>query len=182
MSRSSFRQYFSDLWLGISTTWKGMSLTLRYFFKPKVTLRYPEERPDVPKSHRGIHTYGEDECTLCRACQTACPVDCILIDALGKGKDRLILSYNIDYSKCLFCNLCCEACKPACIHMSENYDLAAATRDGCVLHFARTKNAEEIAAHEKMLAEKEAEKKAKAEAAAKESAGAGAPAGVGEKK
>ena len=156
--------YFSNLWQGIATTWKGMALTGRYFFLPKATLRYPEERPIVPPAHRGIHRYGEDQCTLCMACVNACPVDCILIESVGKGKDGLKLKYDIDYSKCLFCNLCCEACKPECIHMSEDYDIAAATRDGCVLHFARVKNAAEIAAQHELLARKEAEKKALQEA------------------
>jgi len=32
---------------------KGMALTLRRFFEPKVTIMYPEERIDVPPKFRG---------------------------------------------------------------------------------------------------------------------------------
>ncbi|MCK5362121.1 MAG: NADH-quinone oxidoreductase subunit I, partial [Gammaproteobacteria bacterium] len=34
---------------------KGLSLTLRYLFRPKFTIRYPEEK--TPQSHRfrGLH-------------------------------------------------------------------------------------------------------------------------------
>ena len=32
---------------------KGMSLTLRRFFEPKVTVMYPEVRLDVPHKFRG---------------------------------------------------------------------------------------------------------------------------------
>lgn len=165
--------YFKDIWLGITTTFKGMKLTLRYFFKPKVTMRYPEEKPVVPASHRGVHKYIEEQCNLCMACVTACPVDCIIIEALGKGKDSLKKVYSVDYSKCMFCNLCCEACKSSCLFLTENYDIASAERDGCVLHFARTKGPEEIEAFMEKLKQKEAEKKAKAEAEAAAKAAAG---------
>ena len=158
--RHPFVQYFVDIWDGIATTYKGMRLTIDYFFKPKVTLRYPEQRPDVPAGHRGVHGYVEEECALCRACEAACPVDCIVIEAVGKGKNSLITRFDIDYSKCLFCNLCCEACNPKCLYLTEKYDIASAERDKCMLHFARTKSDEEIAAFKEKLAQKEAEKKA----------------------
>lgn len=162
---SAVGEYFSNIWQGIITTVKGMALTGRYFVSPKVTMMYPEERPQIPKGHRGKHTYNEDACNYCTACQAACPVDCIAIKALGKGKDRLILEYDIDYSKCLFCNLCCEACKTGCLYLGEEYDLSAASRAGCVIHFASAKRAEEIEAHKQMLEKKEAERKAKLQAA-----------------
>jgi len=166
--QSPLRQYFKDLWNGIITTWQGMTLTGWYLFKPKVTMRYPEEKPVIPPSHRGLHIYEENKCALCLGCVAACPVDCISIEALGKGKNRLILKFDIDYSKCLFCNLCCEACRPACLHLGPDYDLSSTTREGCVLHLARVKTEEEIEAHKKMLAAREAERKAKAEAYQKE--------------
>ena len=160
----SFQRYFKDLWHGISSTWKGMALTGAYIFAPKATLRYPEERPIIPPTHRGLHEYGKDEYTLCMACVNICPVDCILIEAIGKGKDGLKLKYDIDYSKCLFCNLCCEVCKPEYINMGSSYDLSATSRDGCIVHFAREKTEADIAAHREVMAKKEAEKKALQEA------------------
>ena len=168
--RNSFVQYFRNVWSGIATTLVGMKLTLRYFFKPKVTLQYPEEKPLIPEGHRGLHRYDEDRCNLCRACEAACPVDCILINALGRGKDRLILDYTIDYSKCLFCNLCCEACVPKCISMGPQYDLASSQRAGCLVQFARKKDEVEIKEHQAMLERKEAERKAAQEKAAQDKA------------
>jgi NADH-quinone oxidoreductase subunit I len=172
-------QYFSNLWLGIITTWKGLTLTGRYFVSPKVTMEYPEVKPVIPEGHRGIHTYDEDSCSVCLACQAACPVDCIMIDYLSRGKDAMIVSYDIDYSKCLFCNLCCEACKPACVHLGPQYDLSSASKDGCVLHLARVKKAEELAQHKEMLEKKEAEKKAKQEALRKQNEASAATGGQG---
>ena len=125
---------------------------------------YPEERPVVPEGYRGIHGFDEAKCHVCGGCAKACPVDCISIESIGKGKDQLLTRFTIDYGKCLFCELCTVPCPTAAIHMTQTYDLAGRTREGCVLALSRPKSAEEIAAHHAMLAAKEAEKKAKAEA------------------
>ncbi|MDC0357536.1 NADH-quinone oxidoreductase subunit I [Oligoflexia bacterium] len=160
-----FVQYFSDIWLGITSTLKGMRLTLRYFFKPKATVQYPEVRIPIPDGFCGIHTFDEERCTACGACVTACPVDTITIDAVGKAKNAMILQYDIDYMKCLFCNLCVEACPTHCLVMSKEYDLATLDKETCIMRFARLKSVDEVADHEKLLEQKKAEKKAKAEAA-----------------
>jgi NADH-quinone oxidoreductase subunit I len=162
---NAVREYFWNIGQGIVTTYKGMRLTFRYFLKPAVTMRYPEERPVVPESHRGKHGYDEPACLLCGACVAACPVDCLVIEGMGKGKETLITEASVDYSKCLFCNLCAEACKTECIWLSEEYDLSSTERGGCVLKLIAEKTPAEIAAFEELLAKKEAEKKAKAAAA-----------------
>ena len=65
--------------LGIA---KGMALTLRRFFEPKVTVRYPEVRLDVPPKFRGrlqllYDEYGTLKCETCFQCAQACPIECI---------------------------------------------------------------------------------------------------------
>lgn len=65
--------------LGIA---KGMALTLRRFFEPKVTVKYPEVRLDVPPKFRGrlqllYDEYGTLKCETCFQCAQACPVECI---------------------------------------------------------------------------------------------------------
>jgi ferredoxin len=65
--------------LGIA---KGMALTLRRFFEPKVTIRYPEVRLDVPPRFRGrlqllYDEYGTLKCETCFQCAQACPIECI---------------------------------------------------------------------------------------------------------
>ena len=56
----------------------GMWLTMRYMFKPKYTMRYPEEH--IPKSNRfrGLHALrrypnGEERCIACKLCEAVCP-------------------------------------------------------------------------------------------------------------
>lgn len=163
--RNSFVRYFADLWSGIATTIVGMNLTFWYLFRKPITMRYPEVRPVVPEGYRGIHGLDESKCHVCGGCAKACPVDCITIESIGKGKDQLMTRFDIDYGKCLFCELCTAPCPTNAIHMTKDFDFAGRTREGCVIHLARPKTGEEIAAHHAMLAAKEAEKKAKAEAA-----------------
>lgn len=163
-------EYFQQVWNGLHTTVVGMRLTWKYMFRRPVTLMYPEERPIVPPGHRGIHGYDEAKCISCDMCANACPVSCIYIKSVGKGKDALMTQFDIDYTKCLFCDLCTEPCPTECIWMTQEYDLASYSKTDCIVNFARTKSADEIAAHEVVLAAKEAEKKAKA--AAKKAAAA----------
>jgi hypothetical protein len=65
--------------LGIA---KGMALTLRRFFEPKVTIMYPEERYDVAPKFRGrlqllYDEWGTLKCETCFQCAQACPIECI---------------------------------------------------------------------------------------------------------
>jgi ferredoxin len=61
---------------------KGMALTLRRFFEPKATIRYPEERPDQSPKFRGrlqllYDEWGTLKCETCFQCAQACPIECI---------------------------------------------------------------------------------------------------------
>ncbi len=65
--------------LGIA---KGMALTLRRFFEPKVTVMYPEDRRDPPPKFRGrlqllYDEWGTLKCETCFQCAQACPIECI---------------------------------------------------------------------------------------------------------
>jgi len=159
--KTPMNQYFTDVWAGIKTTYIGMRLTLRYFFSTPVTLRYPEARPLIPPAHRGIHALDETKCTLCHLCAKNCPVACISAEGMGRAKDALLLRYDVDYSRCLFCNICAEACPQQCVRLTEEFNFARGTREGCVLSLARPKTDEEIAQHQALLDQKEAERKAR---------------------
>jgi hypothetical protein len=61
---------------------KGMALTLRRFFEPKVTIKYPEERAEVAPKFRGrlqllYDEWGTLKCETCFQCAQACPIECI---------------------------------------------------------------------------------------------------------
>jgi hypothetical protein len=61
---------------------KGMALTLRRFFEPKATIRYPEVPADIPPKFRGrlqllYDELGNLKCETCFQCAQACPIECI---------------------------------------------------------------------------------------------------------
>ena len=61
---------------------KGMGLTLRRFFEPKVTIKYPEEKAPLPHKFRGrlqllYDEWGTLKCETCFQCAQACPIECI---------------------------------------------------------------------------------------------------------
>src|SRR5437773_7319069 len=62
----------------------GFKVTLRHFFKKKVTLQYPEEKWVVPEGYRGApylvkDQEGRTKCVSCQLCEFICPPKAIRI-------------------------------------------------------------------------------------------------------
>ncbi|MBF6604622.1 MAG: NAD(P)H-dependent oxidoreductase subunit E [Chloroflexi bacterium] len=61
---------------------KGMAITLRRFFEPKATIRYPEVAATITPKFRGrlqllYDEWGTLKCETCFQCAQACPIECI---------------------------------------------------------------------------------------------------------
>ena len=61
---------------------RGMGVTLRRFFQPKATIKWPEVKADVAPRFRGrlqllYDEYGTLKCETCFQCAQACPIECI---------------------------------------------------------------------------------------------------------
>jgi len=106
-------------WLKSFSLWellKGMSVTLRYFFAPKVTIQYPEQKTPKSPRFRGLHALrryenGEERCIACKLCEAVCPALAITIDSEEREDGtRRTTRYDIDLFKCVYCGLCEEAC------------------------------------------------------------------------
>src|SRR5260221_989315 len=64
----------------------GFALTLRHFFKPKITVNYPDQKIAVFPKYSGKQELMRDEnglekCVACGLCAVACPADAIYLEA-----------------------------------------------------------------------------------------------------
>ena len=125
----------------------GLWVTLKHFFgnltgkRKSPIIEYPEERREYSHRYRGHHILttrpdGSLRCVACYLCATACPADCIHIEA-GEHPDENIekypLVYEIDMLRCIFCGYCVDACPEEAIIMSNNYDMAYFNREQSIV-------------------------------------------------
>jgi NADH-quinone oxidoreductase subunit I len=129
------RQYFRDIYLTVKTILIGLRITLKYCFASTITVQYPDVRPVLQPRFRGFHSFEIHDCIACDLCAKACPVDCIYIEADGRGKNAHLTRYAIDYQKCMFCALCVPPCPTECIHMGNVHDMSAFDRESMIVEF-----------------------------------------------
>jgi NADH-quinone oxidoreductase subunit I len=128
-------QYFQNAYEVVSSALKGMGITFKHIYSKPVTLQYPDERQVMPDRFRGFVHNDTDKCDACGICAKACPVSCIYIETEGKGKERYMTRYAIDYNKCIWCSLCTENCHTDSITMSHDYDHCVYDRQYLVYEF-----------------------------------------------
>lgn len=114
---------------------RGLSIAIKYLFKPKVTLRYPEEKGNYSLRFRGEHALrrypnGEERCIACKLCEAICPAQAITIEAEEREDgSRRATKYDIDMTKCIYCGFCQEACPVDAIVEGPNFEFATETRE-----------------------------------------------------
>ena len=81
---------------------KGMGITLKHFFRKKVTIQYPEEKREFSPVYRGRHILMRDEngaerCTACGLCAVACPAEAITMTSAERkpGEENLYREVQI---------------------------------------------------------------------------------------
>ena len=130
--------------LYLPAVFKGLGLTLKYFFKrKKFTRQYPEEPTIVPEGYRGLPSLVKDDegrvkCVSCQMCEWVCPPQAIRIvpgpleegNTIEKGPQE----FDLDTLRCIFCGLCEEACPEEAIFLSDQYEFCGASREEMVFH------------------------------------------------
>ena len=112
---------------------KGLGVTFKKMLEPKVTYKYPDEPLPMPDRFRGIQYFDPEKCIVCNNCARICPTQCITLtgkpnpDPEKKGK--VIDTYDINFEICILCDLCTEVCPTEAIVMTNNFELAAYSRD-----------------------------------------------------
>ena len=125
-------RYARRIFGGGASLLKGMFITLKNFFNPKVTQQYPENRAELQMKERfrgqvvmPHNEEGEHNCTACTLCEKACPNGSISVLATKNIAGKKILGkyiYRLD--SCTICGLCVEACPFDAIRMGPDFELA----------------------------------------------------------
>jgi NADH-quinone oxidoreductase subunit I len=129
------RHWAADTLIGAYSILKGLAVTLRNYFRPRVTENYPAVRTEPAPRLRGRlrHLRQEDgrpRCTACLACQKACPSKALpTIEGDEKrGRERRVKTYVWDAGRCLFCGYCVAACPFDALRMSQVHSVVGESR------------------------------------------------------
>lgn len=126
---------------GLKAIGTGMATVLSHYFRPPVTIEYPEVMPDLGERFHGrlcllSKSDGTDLCIGCKACARVCPCDDLIQIEMHRDADKkpVIDQYTIDMGRCIFCGNCTEVCPVDCIKFLPNdFELADYSRQALVL-------------------------------------------------
>jgi formate hydrogenlyase subunit 6/NADH:ubiquinone oxidoreductase subunit I len=164
--------WFREIVSGVVTTAKGLTVTGLHVFRQPITTEYPEVNVEsqLPERYRGFLQVDMDICIGCHACETDCPILCIVIDDVrgekttvpskitGKPtpKTRYPLRFDIDIAKCMFCGLCTENCPTGAIHHTRKFEGSVLTVAKLTYSYVRPEDMELAKVQEAKLKEKKA--------------------------
>lgn len=118
----------------------GLALTFSHIFRKKVTLQYPEEKPEIPPGYRGQPVLVKDDegrvkCVSCQLCEFVCPPRAITIkpseyaaDAKHAKVEKIPVEFDIDMLRCIYCGYCEEVCPEQAIFLRGPYSLTGLSR------------------------------------------------------
>jgi NADH-quinone oxidoreductase subunit I len=113
----------------------GLATTARALARPTHTAEYPDVKPDLPPRSRGVIALLHENCTSCMLCARECPDWCIYIESHkeevpatepgGRPRQRNMLDrFAIDFSLCMYCGICIEACPFDALFWSNEFEYA----------------------------------------------------------
>ena len=126
--------------LGVPAILSGMMYSIKHLFRPKVTLMYPEKKPELRPEFRGrpvlVAEEGKERCVACGLCARACPPLAISMQAAAvesdDPKERFPEKFEIDMLRCIYCGYFEEVCPEEAIVMSPEYDLNFRNREDAI--------------------------------------------------
>ena len=122
------------IWNSLKTMW----FVFLHMFRRRVTIQYPEQKPDIPPRWRGRIVLSRDpdggeRCVACYLCAVACPVDCISLQATEDETGRRYPDFfRINFSRCIFCGYCEEACPTYAIQLTPDFEMSEYKRQNLV--------------------------------------------------
>ena len=119
-------------------------MTFSHFMRRPYTVQYPDRIPmriqdTLPFRYRGILEVDLEICTGCLACERACPIDCIVIEAVKdkQTKAMMLNRFDIDIAKCMYCGLCSEPCPTGSIHHTSEFEGADYSLESMLRRFVK---------------------------------------------
>jgi NADH-quinone oxidoreductase subunit I len=142
----------TEILSGLKSLFAGMWITLREFFKPTVTVRYPYETLKIPPRFRGHielvrdAATGQPKCFVCKLCEKACPSDCITVEGIKPegARRKTVTTYRLDFTKCSLCGSCVEACRDGAIRFSREYNLASVRKEDFIMDLFKRLEAQQL--------------------------------------
>lgn len=124
---------------------RAMLVTLKNFFRPVETVRFPFEKRERGERYRSsfalIHDeHGEEACIACKLCERICPSEIITVvggekklsEATGK-KRQYVGDFTLDLNACIYCELCVQVCPVDAIVMCRVPEVPGFFREDLVL-------------------------------------------------
>jgi NADH-quinone oxidoreductase subunit I len=129
--------YFSEIFTGGKSLLVGLGVTFKALTSPVVTVQYPREKIDISPNMRGHIDLVKDgktglhRCISCGLCARNCPSSCIVVKGEKQEgvKGKVLKISTLDFSKCSLCGLCVEICPTSALDFSDEYELAAFSRE-----------------------------------------------------
>jgi NAD(P)H-quinone oxidoreductase subunit I len=117
---------------------KGLVVTMKNFFRPPITLQYPEEKLVMSRRTRGNDlVWSPERCTGCVTCAKACPQGNIrIVTHTTPDKKSVVDEFEIDTGRCMFCGLCVESCPFNALSMGQEYERSTYRRPELILNKA----------------------------------------------
>jgi NADH-quinone oxidoreductase subunit I len=134
------RLYLPEIFKGLARTLSHLAKNLANI-KGLPTILYPEIKRKYSGRFRGRHILktredGTLKCVACYMCETACPAECIYIEA-GEhpvlAYEKYPVKFEIDMLRCVFCGYCVDACPKDAIWMTKDYEMSFFDRKSAVL-------------------------------------------------
>ena len=122
----------------------GLLIVLKHMFRKPVTIKYPEEKRELPPRSRGRHYLtkwndGRERCVGCELCAIVCPSQAIYVkpaandhETLHSHGERYAEDFQINMLRCIYCGYCEEACPTGAIVLSNEFELSAYSRDALI--------------------------------------------------
>jgi NADH-quinone oxidoreductase subunit I len=117
---------------------RSIGLTFLHLFRKKATVQYPEERIKLPARWRGRIILSRDpdggeRCVACYLCAVVCPVGCIALQAAEDKQGRRYPEFfRINFSRCIFCGFCEDACPTCAIQLVPDFEMSEYNRQNMV--------------------------------------------------